>query len=87
MPVKKAPVVTPDMRVTEEIERRFGLIVAGPPEGIGVSFEALGFEGVSIVENMEHDKRRGETLVYGWQWFSSHVYHMFIFAVSFSCSH
>ena len=57
MPVKKAPVVTPDMRVTEEVERRFGLIVAGGPEGIGVSFEALGFGGVSIVENMEHDKK------------------------------
>ena len=57
MPAKKEPVVTLDMRVTEEIERRFGLIVAGGPKGIDVSFEALGFGGASIVENMEHDRK------------------------------
>lgn len=64
MPLKKAPVVTPNIRNTEDIERRFGLIVAGGPEEIGVSIEALGFGGVSIVEIMENDKKGEERLWY-----------------------
>lgn len=81
MPLRKAPVVTPDIRVTEEIERRFGLIAAGGPEGIGVSFEALGFGGVSIVENMEQDKKAWRD----WDLDGSGFHPMFITRLSSQC--
>lgn len=57
MPLKRAVVVTADMRVEKGIERRFGFIVAGSLEAIGVSFKELGFGLLSTVKKTELIKK------------------------------